>query len=56
MEAEDRGRVPSDDEPVVLGRQALPIARLPNDFNGDPMDGMQYLFTVRYVVCLLSGK
>ncbi|KII94944.1 hypothetical protein PLICRDRAFT_96767 [Plicaturopsis crispa FD-325 SS-3] len=36
----------SDDEPS-LGRQILPVANLPEDFNGEPMDGMQYLFTVR---------
>ena len=35
-----------DDEPL-LGRQILPVANLPDDFNEEPMDGMQYLFTVR---------
>ncbi|KAI9001354.1 hypothetical protein BD414DRAFT_505092 [Trametes punicea] len=37
----------SDDEEPMLGRQVLPVANLPDTFNGVPMDGMQYLFTVR---------
>jgi hypothetical protein len=37
-----------DDEEPLLGRQSLPVANLPDDFNGIPMDGMEYLFTVRY--------
>ncbi|THH12227.1 hypothetical protein EW145_g100 [Phellinidium pouzarii] len=36
----------SDDEPT-MGKQILPVARLPDNFDGEPMDGMQYLFTVR---------
>ncbi|KAG8968114.1 hypothetical protein FRC03_008674 [Tulasnella sp. 419] len=35
------------DEPSRFGAQVLPVADLPNDFSGEPMDGMQYLFTVR---------
>ncbi len=35
----------SDDE--SLGRQVLPVADLPHDFDGIPEDGMQYLFMVR---------
>jgi len=35
-----------DDEPL-LGKQILPVANLPNDFDAPPADGMQYLFTVR---------
>lgn len=35
-----------DDEPS-FGRQILPVAHLPEDFDGEPEDGMQYLFTVR---------
>ncbi|KAG6879207.1 hypothetical protein C0992_004446 [Termitomyces sp. T32_za158] len=35
-----------DDEPS-FGRQILPVADLPEDFHGEPEDGMQYLFTVR---------
>jgi hypothetical protein len=35
-----------DDEPS-LGRQILPVANLPEDFNEEPADGMQYLFLVR---------
>ncbi|KAL4076139.1 hypothetical protein V8B97DRAFT_66703 [Scleroderma yunnanense] len=34
------------DEPAP-GKQILPVANLPKDFNGDPADGMQYLFLVR---------
>ncbi|GLB33990.1 putative survival motor neuron (SMN) interacting protein 1 (SIP1) [Lyophyllum shimeji] len=36
-----------EDEEPSFGRQILPIADLPHDFDGEPMDGMQYLFTVR---------
>lgn len=36
-----------DEEEPSLGRQVLPVANLPNDFDGVPMDGLQYLFTVR---------
>jgi len=39
----------SDDEERVLGKQVLPVAALPFDFDGVPEDGAQYLFTVRYV-------
>ncbi|KAJ7721160.1 hypothetical protein DFH07DRAFT_302155 [Mycena maculata] len=35
----------SDEE--SFGRQILPVANLPADFEGTPEDGMQYLFTVR---------
>lgn len=37
----------SDDEEPSFGRQILPVADLPEDFNDEPSDGMQYLFTVR---------
>ncbi|KAG5732040.1 hypothetical protein E4T56_gene18750 [Termitomyces sp. T112] len=37
----------SDDEEPSFGRQILPVANLPEDFNEEPEDGMQYLFTVR---------
>ncbi|KZT36718.1 hypothetical protein SISSUDRAFT_1049558, partial [Sistotremastrum suecicum HHB10207 ss-3] len=30
-----------------MGRQILPVARLRDDFDGVPQDGMEYLFTVR---------
>ena len=41
----------SDDEnEYVMGKQALPVANLPFDFEGVPEDGAQYLFTVR---CLM---
>jgi len=36
-----------DGDPVYGMRQILPVAALPADYNGEPMDGMQYLFTVR---------
>lgn len=36
-----------DENELVLGRQVLPIAVLPFDFDGVPEDGAQYLFTVR---------
>ena len=29
-----------------FGRQILPVANLPEDYNGEPEDGLQYLFTV----------
>ncbi|TBU23505.1 hypothetical protein BD311DRAFT_703794 [Dichomitus squalens] len=37
----------SDEEEPMLGRQVLPVANLPDTFDGVPMDGFQYLFTVR---------
>lgn len=40
----------SDDEELSFGRQILPVANLPDDFDREPMDGMEYLFTVRCVV------
>ena len=43
----------SDDDEPLLGRQILPVANLPDDFNQAPVDGMQYLFTVRYCVLAL---
>jgi hypothetical protein len=43
----------SDDEIPSFGRQILPVAALPGDFDGEPTDGLQYLFTVRSVrTCL----
>lgn len=39
----------SDEDEPSMGRQILPVAQLPDDFDGEPMDGMQYLFTVRYI-------
>ena len=39
----------SDDEEPSFGKQILPVANLPKDFNDEPADGMQYLFTVRCV-------
>ncbi|KDQ64309.1 hypothetical protein JAAARDRAFT_118826 [Jaapia argillacea MUCL 33604] len=37
----------SDYEDPVPGRQILPVANLPDDYNGPITDGLQYLFTVR---------
>ena len=37
----------SDDEEPLMGKQVLPIANLPADFDGEPADGLQYLFVVR---------
>ena len=33
--------------------QVLPIANLPADFSGEPQDGMEYLFTVRWAYIIL---
>jgi hypothetical protein len=43
----------SSDEEPLLGKQVLPIANLSDDFDGEPKDGAQYLFTVRFVHLLL---
>lgn len=40
----------SDEDTPAYGKQILPVANLPADFNDEPMDGMQYLFMVRCVV------
>ncbi|KAF9534732.1 hypothetical protein CPB83DRAFT_211992 [Crepidotus variabilis] len=37
----------SDEDEPAYGKQILPVANLPNDFNEEPVDGLQYLFTVR---------
>ncbi|KAF5388052.1 hypothetical protein D9615_000568 [Tricholomella constricta] len=37
----------SDEEEPSFGRQILPVANLPQDFDEEPIDGLQYLFTVR---------
>ncbi|KAF8917825.1 survival motor neuron interacting protein 1-domain-containing protein [Mucidula mucida] len=42
-----RPRDDSDDDEPALGRQILPVANLPANFDGVPTDGLQYLFTVR---------
>ena len=39
----------SDEDEPLMGKQVLPIANLPADFAGEPMDGLQYLWTVRYL-------
>ncbi|KZT13029.1 uncharacterized protein LAESUDRAFT_710129 [Laetiporus sulphureus 93-53] len=37
----------SDEDEPSLGKQVLPVAKLPHNFSGEPTDGMQYLFMVR---------
>ncbi|KAF8557028.1 hypothetical protein OG21DRAFT_430853 [Imleria badia] len=37
----------SDSDEIAPGRQILPVANLPYDFDQEPQDGMQYLFLVR---------
>ncbi|PPQ65933.1 hypothetical protein CVT26_010695 [Gymnopilus dilepis] len=37
----------SDEDAPSYGKQILPVADLPDDFSGEPLDGMQYLFLVR---------
>ncbi|KIK67933.1 hypothetical protein GYMLUDRAFT_154768 [Collybiopsis luxurians FD-317 M1] len=47
----------SDDDEPLFGKQILPVADLPDDFDGVPGDGLQYLFTVRsvaFLVCSLN--
>jgi hypothetical protein len=39
----------SDDDEPSFGKQTLPVANLPMDFDCEPEDGMQYLFMVRWV-------
>jgi hypothetical protein len=43
-----RDEFDSDDDEPSFGRQILPVANLPENFNNEPSDGMEYLFTVRY--------
>ncbi|EGO02166.1 hypothetical protein SERLA73DRAFT_177959 [Serpula lacrymans var. lacrymans S7.3] len=37
----------SDEDEPSFGKQILPVARLPDSFDKEPMDGLEYLFTVR---------
>ena len=46
----------SDEEEPMLGRQVLPVANLPDTFDGVPTDGMQYLFMVRCVPFSCRGR
>ena len=39
----------SEDEGPSFGKQTLPVADLPDDFDRPPVNGMEYLFTVRCV-------
>ena len=45
----DEYEASDDEDGYVLGKQVLPVADLPFNFDGVPEDGAQYLFTVRYV-------
>ncbi|KAF8842720.1 hypothetical protein BDN67DRAFT_947119 [Paxillus ammoniavirescens] len=38
---------PSDSDDMAPGKQILPVANLPDDFDLEPEDGAQYLFLVR---------
>ncbi|KAF9247370.1 hypothetical protein BU15DRAFT_38753 [Melanogaster broomeanus] len=37
----------SDSDEIVPGKQILPVANLPDNFDREPEDGLQYLFLVR---------
>ena len=53
----DRGDMEENDDEESLTHapnQVLPIANLPANFSGEPQDGMEYLFTVRWVYIILS--
>lgn len=43
----DDTKYDSDDDEPSFGKQTLPVANLPMDFDREPEDGLQYLFTVR---------
>ncbi|SRR6266404_810298 len=45
-----------DDDATYGLRQTLPVANLPIDFDGEPTDGLQYLFTVRYVLSITLSR
>jgi hypothetical protein len=45
----------SDDEGPSYGKQILPVANLPDDFDRPPVNGMEYLFTVRYVYLVITS-
>jgi hypothetical protein len=44
------GYLDDESEPHKFGTSVLPVANLPNSFDGVPQDGMEYLFTVRWVL------
>lgn len=51
-----RKRESVDDDDATYGlRQTLPVANLPIDFDGEPLDGLQYLFLVRRDARRLPG-
>jgi len=52
---EDVGDDSDNDEPS-FGKQTLPVANLPMDFDREPEDGMQYLFIVRWVDVVAFGS
>lgn len=37
----------SDEDEPSFGKQSLPVANLPINFDREPEDGMEYLFMVR---------
>lgn len=45
--ANKRKREDSDLDEPAPGKQILPVANLPKDFDGNPANGMEYLFLVR---------
>jgi hypothetical protein len=49
-----RKRESNDDDATYGLRQILPVANLPIDFDGEPLDGTQYLFLVRCVLSFFS--
>jgi Survival motor neuron (SMN) interacting protein 1 (SIP1) len=52
-----KGGDDDDGDDTTYGlRQILPVANLPIDFDGEPTDGMQYLFTVRYVLSITLSR
>ncbi|VDC04130.1 unnamed protein product [Peniophora sp. CBMAI 1063] len=51
----DEGDGDSDEDPLYGMRQILPVASLPANYDGEPVDGMQYLFTVRRDAKLLPA-
>ncbi|KAF8524625.1 hypothetical protein BU17DRAFT_42772 [Hysterangium stoloniferum] len=47
LNEEEGGYIDDEDEPHKFGNSVLPVADLPQSFDGLPQDGMEYLFTVR---------
>jgi hypothetical protein len=51
MPGHKRKREEVEDDDLSFQKQILPVADLPDNFDAPPMDGMQYLFMVRWVAC-----